>query len=76
MKITFGTLLFTLFACMLLVSPTEAAPTCAQQSKICYRIGGNPGCLDKARIAKCKRTCVWTGTDGKQHPSEGDCRQK
>ena len=65
-----------LLASVLIASPAQAAPTCSEQSKICYRIGGNPGCLSKARIAECKRTCIWTGVDGRRWPSEGDCRRK
>ena len=49
------------------------ALTCAQQAQVCAGIAKQksqpeyaPKCLAAARIAECRRTCVWTGTNGSQ----------
>jgi hypothetical protein len=59
------------------------AITCAQQAQVCARIARErgqpqyvPGCLAASRIAQCQRTCVWTGTDGRQFPANGDCKPR
>ena len=67
----------------LLLSVPANAITCAQQAQVCARIArerGQPqyvtGCLAASRIAECRRTCVWTGTDGRQFPANGDCKPR
>ncbi len=57
------------------------ALTCAQQAQVCAKIAKQKGqpeyapkCLAAARIAECRKTCVWTGTNGSQYPASGDCK--
>jgi hypothetical protein len=59
------------------------ALTCAEQAQVCARIARErarpqfaPKCLASARIAECRKTCVWTGTDGRQFPASGDCKPR
>jgi hypothetical protein len=59
------------------------ALTCAQQAQACARIAKQKGqpeyapkCLAAARIAECRSTCVWTGTNGSQYPASGDCKAR
>jgi hypothetical protein len=71
---------------MLLTLPVSLpahAITCAQQAQVCARIAKErgqpqyaPKCLASARIAECRKTCVWTGTDGRQFPANGDCKPR
>ena len=62
--------------------PANAA-TCAEQAQLCARIAREraqpqyaPKCLASARIAECRKTCVWTGTNGQQFPASGDCKPR
>jgi len=59
------------------------ALTCAQQAQVCAQIANKSGqpeyapkCLAPARIAECRRTCVWTGTNGSEYPASGDCKAR
>lgn len=60
------------------------ALTCAQQAKICARQAKHvfgkpqnvPKCLSAARLAACRKTCIFTGTDGRQWPASGDCKRR
>jgi hypothetical protein len=60
--------------------PAQAL-TCAQQAQVCAQIANKngqpqyaPKCLAATRVAACRRTCVWTGTNGSQYPASGDCK--
>lgn len=59
------------------------ALSCAQQAQVCARIAKQkaqpeyaPKCLAADRIAACRRSCVWTGTNGSQYPASGDCKAR
>jgi hypothetical protein len=65
------------------LSPPAHALTCAQQAQVCAQIAKQKGqpeyapkCLASARIAECRSTCVWTGTNGSQYPASGDCKAR
>jgi hypothetical protein len=67
----------------LLLSLPANALTCTQQAQVCARIATEraqpqyaPKCLASARIAECRKTCIWTGTDGRQFPASGDCKPR
>ena len=67
---------------LLLGLPANAL-TCAQQAQVCARVAKErgqpqyaPKCLASARIAECRSSCVWTGTDGSQFPVSGDCKPR
>jgi hypothetical protein len=74
------------FLAALLIVPLSFpahALTCAQQAQVCARIAKQKGqpeyapkCLASARIAECRSTCVWTGTNGSQYPASGDCKAR
>ena len=66
---------------MLAMSAPANASTCAQQAAACAKIAAGAGkpqfvpkCFASTRLADCRRTCVWTGTDGRQFPVGGDCK--
>jgi hypothetical protein len=68
------------FLTLLLGLPANAL-TCAQQAEVCARNAREraqpqyvPKCPASARIAECRKTCAWTGTDGRQFPASGDCK--
>ena len=72
-------------ATLLIVPPASPAHalTCAQQAQVCAQIAKKngqpeyaPKCLAAARIATCRKTCVWTGTNGSQYPAGGDCKAR
>ena len=57
------------------------ALTCAQQAQVCAKIAKQngqpqyvPQCLSSERIAQCRATCIWTGTNGSQFRASGDCK--
>jgi hypothetical protein len=67
---------------MALALPAHAL-TCAQQAQVCARIAKQrgqpeyaPKCLASDRIAACRRSCIWTGTNGSQYPASGDCKAR
>jgi hypothetical protein len=67
---------------MLGVVPAHAL-TCAQQAQACARIAKERGhpeyssrCLSGPRIAECRKTCIFTGTDGSTWPASGDCKAR
>jgi hypothetical protein len=60
--------------------PAQAL-TCSEQAQACARISRERGkpefaskCLAASRIAACRRTCVFTGTDGRTWSASGDCK--
>jgi hypothetical protein len=68
---------------LVLLSLPAHALTCAQQAQVCARVAKKmgkpefaPKCLESARIAECRRTCVWTGTNGSQYRASGDCKAR
>ena len=72
---------FAITAALLLAPLTAPAHaiTCAQQAQLCAKIAREKGqpqyapkCLAASRIAACRRTCVWTGTNGSQYRASGD----
>ena len=68
---------------LVMLSLPAHALTCAQQAQVCAKVAKRmgkpefaPKCLESARIAECRRTCVWTGTNGTQYPAKGDCKAR
>ena len=71
MKVVVGTI--TILIGLAAMSPHAHALTCTEQARICIQKGGSKsGC--NASIARCKRTCIFVGTDGRSWPSSGDCK--
>ena len=79
-KVTFAVI--GVLSTLPLSSPANAL-TCAQQAQVCARVAREKAqpqyaleCLASARIAECRRTCIWTGTNGRQFPASGDCKPR
>ena len=66
---------------LLLGVPAAQALTCTQQAQACARKAKEvgkpeyaPKCLSSARVAACRKTCVFSGTNGSTWPASGDCK--
>ena len=71
-----------LFLTLALTVPANAL-TCTQQALACAKIAIDarkpqfvPKCFASGRLSDCRRTCVFTSTDGRQFPVSGDCKQQ
>jgi len=67
---------------MLLAAPAHAL-TCAQQAQACANKARQlgqpqyaPKCLAASRVAECRGTCVFIGTDGSKWAASGDCKAR
>jgi hypothetical protein len=68
---------------LMLFEGRAQALTCTQQAQVCARKAkenGNPQnavkCLSATRLSACRKTCTYTGNDGRQWPANGDCNAR